>query len=166
MIGKMLQFQHQLQLEKLQPSQLPQNQQLLQLHLLPQEVLQLELNLFTHHRQDQPQLFCSHSTINPNSVDKSGPKGNLTKADVLKFIKDKALPTPAPADVPLPQGSAPKQTEVSYSQDTPAYVDIELSNMRKVIAKRLTESKQFAPHGYSTSTADLTAINRLRQEYI
>jgi len=83
-----------------------------------------------------------------------------------------ALPTPAPAEVPLPQASAPvvtsapSQPEVSFSQDAPAFVDIELSNMRKVIAKRLTESKQFAPHGYSTSTADLTAINRLRQEYI
>merc|ERR1712029_1055486 len=38
--------------------------------------------------------------------------------------------------------------------------------MRKVIAKRLTESKQFAPHGYSTATADLTAINNLRQDYL
>merc|ERR1711988_1344861 len=46
------------------------------------------------------------------------------------------------------------------------YQDIELSSMRKVIAKRLTESKQFSPHGYSSATADLTAINRLRQEYI
>jgi len=128
---------------------------------------------FIHPPQTGPAtaLLLTQYNINPNSVDKSGPKGNLTKADVLKFIKDKALPTPVPAEVPLPQGSAPapaapKQTEVSYSQDTPAYVDIELSNMRKVIAKRLTESKQFAPHGYSTSTADLTAINRLRQEYI
>ena len=46
------------------------------------------------------------------------------------------------------------------------FVDIELTSMRKVIAKRLTESKQTAPHGYSSATADLTAINRLRQEYL
>jgi len=129
---------------------------------------------FIHPPQTGPAtaLLLTQYNINPDTVDKSGPKGNLTKADVLKFIKDKALPTPAPAEVPLPQASAPvvtsapSQPEVSFSQDTAAFVDIELSNMRKVIAKRLTESKQFAPHGYSTSTADLTAINRLRQEYI
>merc|ERR1719228_271414 len=47
-----------------------------------------------------------------------------------------------------------------------AFTDIELSSMRKVIAKRLTDSKQDAPHGYSSATANLTGISRLRQEYI
>merc|ERR1719347_2085299 len=84
---------------------------------------------------------------------------------------DKSLPTPAPPQVPLPglaRTVTASSTTPTYSQVTPGqdYQDIELSSMRKVIAKRLTESKQFAPHGYSTSTADLTAINRLRQEYI
>jgi pyruvate/2-oxoglutarate dehydrogenase complex dihydrolipoamide acyltransferase (E2) component len=43
---------------------------------------------------------------------------------------------------------------------------VELTSMRRVIAKRLTESKQQAPHGYSSATSDITAISRLRQEYI
>ena len=38
--------------------------------------------------------------------------------------------------------------------------------MRRVIAKRLTESKQTAPHGYSSATSDITTISKLRQEYI
>jgi pyruvate/2-oxoglutarate dehydrogenase complex dihydrolipoamide acyltransferase (E2) component len=46
------------------------------------------------------------------------------------------------------------------------YTDHELSNMRKVIAKRLSESKQTAPHGYSSATANIDAVSRLRQEYI
>ena len=108
--------------------------------------------------------------IDPATVQGSGPKGNLTKADVIKFIRDKNLSAPAPAEVPLPPSAAPTPSVPpsgpTFSQDTPAYVDIELSNMRKVIAKRLTESKQFAPHGYSTATADLTAINKLRQDYL
>ena len=117
-------------------------------------------------------LLLTQYNIDPALVERSGPKGNLTKADVLKYIKDKALPTPAPAEVPLPAAAAPPTAPPppapahSYGQETPAYVDIELSSMRKVIAKRLTESKQLSPHGYSSATADLTAINRLRQEYL
>ena len=38
--------------------------------------------------------------------------------------------------------------------------------MRKVIAKRLTDSKQTAPHGYSSATACIDSVSKLRQEYI
>jgi len=105
----------------------------------------------------------------------SGPKGNLIKADVLQYIKDKALPTPAPANVPLPKASvAPAAAEPAKAtiaappppRPTSGYTDVELTSMRRVIAKRLTESKQQAPHGYSSATSDITAISRLRQEYI
>jgi len=54
----------------------------------------------------------------------------------------------------------------SVARSKTAYIDIELSSMRKVIAKRLTDSKQDAPHGYSSATANLTAVSKLRQEYI
>jgi len=127
---------------------------------------------YTHPAQTGPAtaLLLTKYNIDPATVQGSGPKGNLTKADVIKFIRDKNLSAPAPAEVPLPPSAAPTPSVPpsgpTLSQDTPAYVDIELSNMRKVIAKRLTESKQFAPHGYSTATADLTAINKLRQDYL
>ena len=52
------------------------------------------------------------------------------------------------------------------TRSTTGYTDIELTSMRKVIAKRLTDSKQEAPHGYSSATANLTAVSKLRQEYI
>lgn len=128
---------------------------------------------FVHPAQTGPAtaLLLTQYGINPAQLEGSGPKGNLTKSDVLQYIKDKSLPTPAPPQVPLPglaravtaSSSVPSPVQVTPGQD---YQDIELSSMRKVIAKRLTESKQFSPHGYSSATADLTAINRLRQEYI
>jgi len=115
-------------------------------------------------------LLLSQYGLDPAKITGSGPKGNLTKADVLKHIQENSLPTPAPPQVPLPAMAKP------VTQPTPqpipvlstnlAYTDIELSSMRKVIAKRLTESKQDAPHGYSSATANLTAVSRLRQEYI
>ena len=117
-------------------------------------------------------LLLTQYNINPAQVEATGPKGNLMKADVLKYIQDKSLVTPAPAEVPLPAASAlPAAPAVAapppvFRQETADFIDIELSNMRKVIAKRLTESKQLAPHGYSSATADLTSINRLRQEYL
>merc|ERR1711971_15360 len=62
---------------------------------------------FTHPAQTGPAaaLLLSQYSINPADVSGSGPKGNLIKADVLQYIKDKALPTPAPANVPLPKAS-------------------------------------------------------------
>ena len=124
---------------------------------------------YTHPAQTGPAtaLLLTQYNIDPAAVEGSGPKGNLTKADVLKYIKDKALPTPAPPAVPLPPAATPAATSaVTSSQDLPAYEDIELTSMRKVIAKRLTESKQFSPHGYCSATADITNLNRLRKEYI
>merc|ERR1719447_440751 len=132
---------------------------------------------FTHPAQTGPAaaLLLSQYSINPADVSGSGPKGNLTKTDVLQYIKDKALPTPAPANVPLPKASGAPAAEPAKAtsaapppppRPTSGHTDVELTSMRRVIAKRLTESKQQAPHGYSSATSDITAISRLRQEYI
>jgi pyruvate dehydrogenase complex dihydrolipoamide acetyltransferase long form len=114
-------------------------------------------------------LLLAQYGLNPASIEGSGPKGNLTKADVLKHIQTNSLPTPAPPQVPLPAmakpAAPPAPQAVPVSTNT-AYTDIELSSMRKVIAKRLTDSKQDAPHGYSSATANLSGISRLRQDYI
>jgi len=114
-------------------------------------------------------LLLTQYGLNPANIEGSGPKGNLTKADVLKHIQTNSLPTPAPPQVPLPamaKSVAPPTPQAVPITNTTAYTDIELTSMRKVIAKRLTDSKQDAPHGYSSATANLTGISRLRQEYI
>jgi len=115
-------------------------------------------------------LLLSQYGLDPSKISGSGPKGNLTKADVLKHISENSLPTPSPPQVPLPAMAKPVTPPTSQAtpvaSTTTAYTDIELTSMRKVIAKRLTDSKQDAPHGYSSATANLTAVSRLRQEYI
>jgi len=117
-------------------------------------------------------LLLTQYGINPASVPATGPKGNLLKGDVLGFIKARKLQIPsAVPDVslavagvaPEPAAAAPKPRKIVPKS---GYTDHELSNMRKVIAKRLSESKQQAPHGYSSATANIDAISRLRQEYI
>jgi len=69
------------------------------------------------------------------------------------------------AQVPLKSASAAVAT-ISTSTD-PAnsrYVDVPNSNMRKIIAKRLSESKSTVPHFYMEMDANLDSIMRLRQQ--
>jgi len=132
---------------------------------------------FQHPPQTGPAaaLLLSQYGLDPTSIEGSGPKGNLIKSDVMQYIQSHSLTVPAAPQVPLPAKSveAPTPTTtITAPSPVPklnkgaAYTDIELTSMRKVIAKRLTESKQGAPHGYSSATANITAISRLRQEYI
>ncbi|MBS0283804.1 MAG: 2-oxo acid dehydrogenase subunit E2, partial [Proteobacteria bacterium] len=87
----------------------------------------------------------------------SGPNGRIVKADV-----EGAKPGVAPA------AAAPASAGVAPA--TPAQVpDIpheatKLSNMRKTIARRLTESKQQVPHIYLTVDVRLDKLLRLRSE--
>jgi pyruvate dehydrogenase E2 component (dihydrolipoamide acetyltransferase) len=73
----------------------------------------------------------------------SGPAGRIVRADVAALDLAKA-------DMPVPEG-------------TQATV-IKLSNMRKTIARRLTESKQQVPHIYLTVDVRLDALLELRSE--
>lgn len=74
----------------------------------------------------------------------SGDNGRIIKRDVDQY-------QPAAA----PQGSA----ATAQSQEGPAYTDIPLSQMRKVIAQRLSESKFSAPHFYLRMTVTMdTAV--------
>lgn len=43
------------------------------------------------------------------------------------------------------------------------FTEIPASNIRRVIAKRLTESKSTIPHAYATADCDLGAVLKVRQ---
>ena len=132
---------------------------------------------FVHPSQVGPAtaLLMSQFNIKPENITGSGPKGNIVKADVKKYIKENNL-SAVVHSVPLPQAAAkPASAQAATSKSSAAkpaprprsgYTDVELTNMRKVIAKRLTESKQTAPHGYSSATAVIDNVSRLRKDYI
>jgi pyruvate dehydrogenase E2 component (dihydrolipoamide acetyltransferase) len=108
----------------------------------------------------------------------SGPHGRIVKADIERAIQagvpEKARPAaakapaaaaPAPAEAPRPAeapGIAPAMPPAP--PPTAAYEEIKLSNMRKVIARRLTEAKQTIPHYYLTVDCELDALLKLRAE--
>ena len=93
----------------------------------------------------------------------SGPNGRIVKAD-LDGAKSGAAPAKAseaaaPSAAPAP---APAPT-VANVPDIPHTAE-KLSNVRKVIARRLTESKQQVPHIYLTVDVRLDALLKLRGE--
>lgn len=87
----------------------------------------------------------------------SGPNGRVVKADIEGFAPTSAsAPAAAPTAAPAPQAPA---TEY----DAPFEVE-KLNNVRKVIARRLTEAKQQIPHIYLTVDVLLDPLLALRKE--
>jgi pyruvate dehydrogenase E2 component (dihydrolipoamide acetyltransferase) len=100
--------------------------------------------------------------IDLSTLTGSGPGGRIVRADLGAGAG--AAPRPAQAAVTpaaSPQPAEAKQT--AFETDIP-HESVKLSNMRKTIARRLTESKQQIPHIYLTVDIRLDALLKLRGE--
>lgn len=119
----------------------------------------------------------------------TGPKGRLTKGDVLGYVKLQNLkPSPQPlppyastaTEAPVASAktqsgqSAPQKATTGSAAPLPgrvqrnrtgpaAFSEEETDNMRRVIAQRLTESKATVPHAYATRELDIDALSALRK---
>ena len=69
----------------------------------------------------------------------------------------------APAKAAAAAGLQPVEAELTFTDGVP-HEAVKLSNMRKTIARRLTESKQQIPHIYLTLDTNLDALLKLRSE--
>lgn len=70
------------------------------------------------------------------------------------------------AAAPAAAASAPAQIPTAYTPQGAAgeaYTDIPTTSMRKIIASRLTESKQQIPHYYVTVEINMDKTNKLRE---
>ena len=108
--------------------------------------------------------------IDLSQVQGSGPKGRIVKADIEKFDGRSK-----PAQAGEPEKTPAKEEQLLATPKTPArtpaesefgapYDEEKLSNVRKVIARRLTESKQTVPHYYLAVDIRLDALLKLRSE--
>jgi pyruvate dehydrogenase E2 component (dihydrolipoamide acetyltransferase) len=104
--------------------------------------------------------------IDLTSVTGSGPNGRVVKADLEGVQPGQAKPAAA-----APQAAAPALAAAPATAHAPAPAPegvpaetIKLSNMRKTIARRLSESKQQVPHIYLTVDINLDALLKLRTE--
>ena len=80
----------------------------------------------------------------------SGPGGRIVQGDV---VRQASLAQP-----PAPSGPASTPTAAPFT-------DVPVTNMRRVIAERLTQSKQDIPHYYLQMDVRMDEIVRLRQRF-
>jgi pyruvate dehydrogenase E2 component (dihydrolipoamide acetyltransferase) len=104
--------------------------------------------------------------VDLSSVTGSGPNGRIVRADVeaaqsqpAAAPKAEAVPAAAAPAAAKPAAAAPKAASITAPHQLVPH-----SSMRRVIAKRLTESKQTVPHFYLTMDIELDALLKLRGE--
>ena len=93
----------------------------------------------------------------------TGPGGRIVKADIEAFrggAPAVAAAAAAPAGAPLPAVARPT---VPVAGDAPFEL-VPNSNIRKVIARRLTESKQTVPHYYLNIDCRIDRLLEIRKE--
>lgn len=100
-----------------------------------------------------------------NGIKGSGPRGRIVRADIEAAAKEGTGSAPAAqAQVPAAQ-SAPAAAPASQApsfDDGRDSEEVPIGNIRKVIARRLTESKQQVPHFYLRRTIDAEALKAFR----
>ncbi|KAJ3075376.1 hypothetical protein HDU98_008330 [Podochytrium sp. JEL0797] len=103
-------------------------------------------------------FIAAQKGLNLESIVGTGPHGRILKGDVLAF-KGVAAPKAAAA-------AAAPSTAASFAPapvTAQTYIDTPVSGIRKVIAARLTESKQSIPHYYLSIEFCADTILALRQ---
>ncbi|XP_051681937.2 pyruvate dehydrogenase protein X component, mitochondrial isoform X2 [Oryctolagus cuniculus] len=116
----------------------------------------------------------------------TGPRGIFTKEDALRLVQLKQtgkIPDSRPAAAPAVTPTAPLPPQPAAAPSCPrpmipavstpgqpnaagTFTEIPASNIRRVIAKRLTESKSTVPHAYATADCDLGAVLKVRQALV
>ncbi|AEI37610.1 pyruvate dehydrogenase complex dihydrolipoamide acetyltransferase [Zymomonas mobilis] len=97
--------------------------------------------------------LAKNNNVDLSKISGTGPHGRIVKADIDAFIRQSS---PISSPNITVSGEALKHA-------TP-HETVKLSNMRRVIARRLTESKQTIPHIYLTVDVKLDALLALRSE--
>ncbi|KRA48312.1 pyruvate dehydrogenase complex dihydrolipoamide acetyltransferase [Devosia sp. Root635] len=105
--------------------------------------------------------------IDVSAISGSGPKGRVVKSDV-EAAKSGKTPLKAAASAPAAAPAAPAsgmtkaQVLALYSEGS--YELVPNDGMRKVVAARLTESKQTVPHFYLTVDCKIDALLAAREQ--
>lgn len=100
--------------------------------------------------------------IDLNTVNGSGDQGRIVKRDIENYQPSEAKPaaTTAATTAAAAEASAPKPVMLPVGEE--GSEETKNSQMRKVIAKRLSESKFTAPHYYLTIEVDMANAAKSR----
>ncbi|XP_066999638.2 pyruvate dehydrogenase protein X component isoform X2 [Anabrus simplex] len=111
--------------------------------------------------------------LKSDQISPTGYRSKLLKEDVLKYITTNKLTEKPLKAVPLPSKvagakapaskPAPAKPQVKKTPGT-GFDDIEVSTMRRTIAKRLTESKRQIPHSFTSVQCPIDKILEMRKD--
>jgi 2-oxoglutarate dehydrogenase E2 component (dihydrolipoamide succinyltransferase) len=92
-------------------------------------------------------------------VQGTGGAGRVTKQDILDFVEHRVARAPSPAAVaaPSPQPARPAPAAIPGEL-------VPMSQMRKIIAQRMVESRRTSAHVHAMFEVDLTRIVNLRNK--
>ena len=103
----------------------------------------------------------------------SGDQGRIVKKDVEAFLENKgtapvatptAPATPAPVATPAAKTEAPTSAPFAFNAGGNNYEEVGVTQMRKVIARRLGESLFTAPHFYLTIEINMDRAIEIRKQ--
>jgi pyruvate dehydrogenase E2 component (dihydrolipoamide acetyltransferase) len=98
----------------------------------------------------------------------SGPHGRIIKADIETALSsDRTAPAPSPTSpvaAPPPAALVLSKERVAALAGNLPFTERPLNAMRRVIARRLTESKQTVPHFYLTIDCEIDTLLKIRTE--
>ncbi len=100
------------------------------------------------------------------TINGSGDNGRIVKKDVEAYLKQPSTPSaPAtPAAKPTEEAKGPAVAPFTFGGNGQAAEEVPVSQMRKVIARRLGESKFSAPHFYLTIEVEMSKAMATRKQ--
>jgi len=109
--------------------------------------------------------------VSPSKIQGTGPHGVVMKSDVQKYIetnqlKAKSHSQPSQPTTKPSAAATASAKQTSESANGRRYHDIEISSIRRAIAKRLTYSKTNIPHQYISVTSNVDQVIKLRKQMI
>ncbi len=102
--------------------------------------------------------------VDLSTVTGTGPGGRIVREDVEKAAGAAPALVPPVVAAPVPAAAQASSPPAALPDFGIPHEVVKLSNMRKTIARRLTESKQQVPHIYLTVDVRLDALLKLRSE--
>jgi pyruvate dehydrogenase E2 component (dihydrolipoamide acetyltransferase) len=104
--------------------------------------------------------------IDLSRISGSGPHGRVIARDIDAAKSGRGLRTPsaAPAVAPMPALPTPSDAQIRALYEDGSYDFVPHDQMRRIIAQRLTLSKQTIPHFYLTLDCDIDKLLAARAE--
>jgi pyruvate dehydrogenase E2 component (dihydrolipoamide acetyltransferase) len=108
--------------------------------------------------------MAAQAGLDLTTIKGSGPQGRIVKVDIDAALSGGAAPV-ARAPTPTPAARAPQPAPAPFAPVTgdPPFKEKPHSQMRRIIARRVTESKQTVPHFYLTVDCEIDELLRIRE---